>query len=118
VSLPPPLSCLTDLSPLSVLDINCDWGFQCGGGLGWEEDVLDMSGWGETMGVPMAEDWAWGGNDEWAACAPPPVKVEEVEPVLEWLEDQESILQTTQAETPYPSPPLSKSVFSFVHCLC
>jgi hypothetical protein len=45
------------------------------------------------------------------------MKVEEVEPVLEWLEDQESILRTTQAGTPYLSPPLSKSIHSFVHCL-
>jgi hypothetical protein len=66
-----------------VLDIDCDLGFRCGGGLGWEEDVLDMSGWGETTGVPTAADWAWGGDDEWVACAPLSIKVEEVEPVLE-----------------------------------
>jgi hypothetical protein len=45
------------------------------------------------------------------------MKVEEVEPVLEWLEDQESVLWMTQVGTPYPSPPLSKSIHSFVHCL-
>jgi hypothetical protein len=99
---------------LSVLDIDCDLGFQCGGGLGWEEDPLDTLGWGETTGAPTAADWARGGDDEWAACAPPSVKVEEVELVLEWPEDQESILCMTRAGMPYPSPPLSKSVRSFV----
>jgi hypothetical protein len=100
-----------------VLDINRDLGFRCGGGLGWDQDVLDMSGWGETTGVPTVADWAQGGEDDWAACAPLSIKVEEVELVLEWLEDQESVLQTTWAGTPYPSPPLSKSVRSFVHSL-
>jgi hypothetical protein len=100
-----------------VLDIDCDFGFWCGGGLGWEEDMLDTSGWGETTGAPMAADLAWGGEDDWAACALPLIKVEEVEPVLEWPEDQESVLWTTRAGTPYPSPPLSKSVCSFVRSL-
>jgi hypothetical protein len=102
---------------LSVLDIDRDLGFRCWGGLGWEEDVLDTSGWGETTGAPTAADWARGGDDEWAACAPPSVKVEGVELVLEWPEDQESVLWMTQAGTPYPSPPLSKSVHSFVRSL-
>jgi hypothetical protein len=100
-----------------VLDIDHDLGFQCGGGLGWEEDVLDTLGWGKKTGAPTVEDWARGGNDEWAACAPPSVKVEEVELVLEWPEDQESVLWTTQAGMLYPSPPLSKSIRLFVHCL-
>jgi hypothetical protein len=92
-------------------------GFRCGGGLGWEEDVLDTSGWGETSGAPTAVDWARGGEDDWAACALPSIKVEEVELVLEWPEDQESVLRTTRAGTPYPSPPLSKSICPFVHSL-
>jgi hypothetical protein len=100
-----------------VLDIDRDLGFRCGGGLGWEEDVLDTSGWGETMGALTVADWARGGDGEWAACAPPSVKVEEVEPVLEWPEDQDSVLQTTRAGTPYLSPPLSKSIRPFVHSL-
>jgi hypothetical protein len=104
---------LLTLFLLSVLDIDRNLGFRCGGGLGWE-DMLDTLGWGETTGTPMAEEWAQGGDNEWAACALPLVKVEEVEPVLEWLEDRESVLQTTQVGTPFPSPPLSKSVHSFV----
>jgi hypothetical protein len=93
-----------------VLDIDRDLGFRCGGGLGWEEDPLDTSGWGETRGAMTAADWARGGEDEWVACAPLSIKVEEVEPVLEWPEDQESVLQATRVGMPYPSPGLSKSV--------
>jgi hypothetical protein len=79
--------------------------------------VLNTSGCGETTGAPTAADWARGGEDDWAACAPFSIKVEEVEPVLEWPEDQESILQMTWVGMPYPSPPLSKSIRSFVHSL-
>jgi hypothetical protein len=110
------LSLLLLTCSLSVLDINCDLGFRCGGSLGWE-DILDMSGWGETTGAPSGAEWAQGGEDKWAECAPPLVKVEEVELVLKWLEDQESVLWTTQAGTPYLSPPLSESIRLFVHCL-
>jgi hypothetical protein len=109
---------LLTLFLLSALDIDHDLGFWCGGGLGWEEDVLDTSGWGETTGAPTVADWAQGGKDDWAACALPLIKVEEVEPVLEWLEDQESVLRSTQAGMPYPSPPLSESVGSSAHRLC
>jgi hypothetical protein len=107
---------LLTLFLLSVLDIDHDFGFRCGGGLGWEEDMLDTSEWGETKGVSTAADWARGGKDDWA-CALLLVKVQEVEPVLEWLEDRESILRMTWVGTPYLSPPLSKSIHSFVHCL-
>jgi hypothetical protein len=66
----------------------------------------------------MAEEWARGGDDEWAACALPFIKVEEEKPVLEWPEDWESILRMTWAGTPYLSPPLSEFICLFVHCPC
>jgi hypothetical protein len=106
------------------LDIDRDWGYRSGGGLGWDYEEHNTSGWGDASGMPTAAEWSgdaakweaeWGqgGRAAWEACAPL-IKVEEEEPVLEWPEDRESVLRVTRETTPYPSPPLSKSFPPFL----